>query len=168
MSVRNLIAIVLMALMPLFTLAQGKGKGHGKGNKAKSAKVYKQSKGVKVNKGNTVKVRNQRVDQYSGFKPKGVPPPWAPAHGYRAKQHVYFPDYRVFYDPYRGGYSYWNNNTWLFSPTIPGFLGSVDLGRARIQLISDLPLTTRPELYYNRYSTRYPARSVNISVPLPR
>ena len=41
MSVRNLIAIVLMALMPLFTLAQGKGKGHGKGNKAKSAKVYK-------------------------------------------------------------------------------------------------------------------------------
>jgi hypothetical protein len=168
MSVRNLMAVLLMCLMPLFTLAQGKGKGRSKDNKGKSANVHKQPKGVRVNKGKTVKVRNQRVDGYSGFKPKGGPPPWAPAHGYRAKQHVYFPDYHVFYDPYRGGYSYWNNNTWSFSQVIPAILGSVDLGRARVQLLSDIPLTTRPELYYNRYSTMYPARSVNISVPIPR
>lgn len=38
------------------------------------------------------------------------PPPWAPAHGYRAKtRHIYFPDQNMYYDIQRGNYIYFNN-----------------------------------------------------------
>ncbi|MCD6064772.1 MAG: hypothetical protein K0R82_2683 [Flavipsychrobacter sp.] len=204
MKLRNVLAGLLMALVPVFGFAQGKGKGQGKGQgqgggkPAKAVKVNqgnpnagkankavkvnqgnpnagKANKAVKVNQGNpnvnknkSVKVRTQQTGVYTGQqRVKGGPPPWAPAHGYRAKQHAYFPDYHVFYDPNRGGYSYWQNNSWNFSPSLPGFLGGIDLGKARIQLLGDVPLTTRPETYYNRYSQLYPARSVNITVPIP-
>lgn len=150
MKLRTLTIGLMLALLPLFTFAQGKGHGHGKGH-------YKHEN-----------VKGHRVDTYHGYGRKGGgPPPWAPAHGYRAKQHVYFPDYYTFYDPYRNGYVYWQNNSWAFSPTVPRFLANVDLGAARIQLLGDIPLTTHPEAYYNRYSQMYPARSVNISIPIP-
>ena len=166
MKIRKVLAVALMALVPAFGFAQGKGKGNGRNKGAKGHKAAKVHKPGKT--GNkTVKVRGERTNDYTGFRPKGGPPPWAPAHGYRAKQHVYFPDYHVFYDPYRGGYSYWQNNSWNFSSMVPQFLGSIDLGKARIQLLGDVPLTTRPEIYYNRYSEMYPARSINISVPMP-
>jgi hypothetical protein len=183
MKMRKLLAALLMAIIPAFGFAQGKGKGNGNPNKdakahkaakANNGKTVKTEKAIKVKnkpgkmtKSQTVKVRNQRTNTYSGFKPKGGPPPWAPAHGYRAKQHAYFPDYHVFYDPYRGGYSYWQNNSWNFSPRVPAFLGGIDLGKARIQVLGDVPVTTRPEIYYNRYAELYPARSINISVPVP-
>ncbi|WP_276131712.1 hypothetical protein [Polluticoccus soli] len=165
MKLRRAIIGILMVMMPALGSAQGKGKGHDQGHGGgKPAKVNKGN--PNVYKGKSVKVRTQQPGVYTG-RVKGGPPPWAPAHGYRAKQHVYFPDYRFFYDPYRGGYSYWQNNGWVFSPTVPGFLGGVDLGKARIQLLGDVPLATHPELYYNRYSQMYPARPINISVPIP-
>lgn len=150
MNLRILVAGILLATIPLMALGQGKGRGHGKGHHQKE-----------------VKVKSNKTHTYRGYKVKGGPPPWAPAHGYRAKQHVYFPDYYTFYDPYRNGYVYWQNNSWAFSPNIPSFLGNVDLGAARVQLLSDIPLTTHPEVYYNRYAQMYPARSVNISIPIP-
>lgn len=35
---------------------------------------------------------------------KNGPPVWAKAYGYDSRHHIYFSDYRTFYDPYRGGY----------------------------------------------------------------
>lgn len=168
MKLRNVITGMLMVLIPAFGFAQGKGKGHGQGHGGgKPAKAVKVNQGnPNVYKGKPVKVRTQQPGVYTG-RTKGGPPPWAPAHGYRAKQHVYFPDYRFFYDPHRGGYSYWQNNSWAFSPTIPSYMSGIDLGKVRIQLLNSVPLTTRPELYYNRYSNLYPARTVNITIPVP-
>lgn len=94
------------------------------------------------------------------------PPHWARAHRYQAKHPVYFRDYHMFYDPYRNGYVYYHNSRWLFSPTVPAFVAHVDLGRAHIQILSELPLRARPELYYERYARRYPAQ-ININIPLP-
>ena len=156
MKLRTVLSIALMAFVPLCVGAQGKGKGKVK--HAKHGKHYKPGK-THGHKGN----KNVRY----GRRIKNGPPPWAPAHGYRAKQHVYFPDYYTFYDPYRNGYVYWNNSNWAFSPSVPGFLTNVNLGGARIQLMSDVPLATHPETYYSTYSRQYPARSVNISVPVP-
>src|SRR5690606_20180022 len=82
---------------------------------------------------------------YSNHKKRNGPPSWAPAHGYRAKSHVYFRDYYTFYDPYRGGYVYRHNNGWRFSRSVPAFLVNVDLGRARVQYLTDVPLNQRPE-----------------------
>jgi hypothetical protein len=148
---KKLLMILMMGAMPFVVSAQGngKGKGHGKHGKVKHTKVMK-------------------TKEYRGYRVKGGPPAWAPAHGYRAKQHVYFPDYYTFYDPNRNGYVYWGGNGWQFSPSTPGFLNGVNLGAARMQLMNDVPLATRPEVYYDRYSSTYPARAVNINVNIPR
>lgn len=99
---------------------------------------------------------------------RSAPPAWAPAHGYRANRHVYFPDYYTFYDPRRNGYSYWSGNGWIFSPTLPSFMLGVDLGRARIQVMDNVPITANPYAYFNNYYQRYPpASSININIPHP-
>ncbi|WP_134088060.1 hypothetical protein [Olivibacter sp. XZL3] len=92
-------------------------------------------------------------------------PKWASAHRYRAKHHVYFRDYCTFYDPHRGGYVYWSSNRWVFSRSVPAFLAHVDLGRARIQLMANVPLDRHPEYYYKEYVHAYP-RSTNIQINL--
>jgi hypothetical protein len=94
------------------------------------------------------------------------PPPWARAHGYRSTHPVYFRDYHTFYDPYQGGYVYWQNNQWVFSTQVPTFMLNIDLGRARIQVMTEVPLRRRPEVYYGQYAHRYPA-SIHIGIPAP-
>ncbi len=142
-----LLIIIPAALISNDAFAQGKGKGHYK---------HKGGKGFK---------KEVRYDQ---GRRGGGPPPWAPAHGYRAKNHVYFPDYYTFYDPRRNGYVYWNNNAWIFSPSVPSFLATVDLGRARVQVLGDIPLTSLPEPNFNKYYRLYPpSGTVNIHIPHP-
>lgn len=64
------------------------------------------------------------------------PPPWAPAHGYRAKtRHIYFPQYNMYYDTYRGNYLYLSGRNWTVSAALPSIYVGVNLGRAaQIQL----------------------------------
>ena len=71
------------------------------------------------------------------------PPPWAPAHGYRAKtRYVFFKDYDMYYDQQRKIYVYLKNGNWELGASIPAFLQSVDLNAAikiDIELESDQP-----------------------------
>lgn len=144
------ILAALMIVNSNASFAQPRGKDHGKPHK--EYKAYK--KGYK--QGYRTAVR------------RGGPPAWAPAHGYRAQNHVYFPDYYTFYDPNRNGYVYWRNNAWAFSSSVPSFMAHVDLGRARVQVIGDLPLTTRPEPNFNRYYGMYPpSGTISINIPHP-
>jgi hypothetical protein len=178
MKIRKLLAMILLFAMPVFAVAQGHGQGKGKaqgqgqgqqkikgkgsGNKEKMA-----GQGEYKGKQGTYKVKRSVA---TGGKTTGVrrhgPPSWAPAHGYRANKHAYFPDYYTYYDPNRG-YVYWNNNTWVTSRTIPSFLTTVNLGKARIQVLNDLNLSTRPESNYSTYMRLYPANRVDITVPVP-
>jgi len=51
---------------------------------------------------------------------KGGPPPWAPAHGYRAKyKYRYYPSCRVYYDRERGVYFYYKDGQWGVSVSLP-------------------------------------------------
>lgn len=100
-------------------------------------------------------------------KVKHMSPGWGKKHGYQNNYHVYFPDYYTFYDPARG-YVYWNNNYWVTSQSLPSFLTSVDLGRARIQILTNEPLSAHPEVRYHTYIGQYPARNIGISIPIPR
>jgi len=95
-----------------------------------------------------------------------APPRWASNCGYGGYNHVYFPDYYTFYDPYRGGYVYWQDR-WCFSRTVPAFMARVDLGRARRQVMEDVALESRPEEYYNSCARSYPARSISVEIPIP-
>lgn len=113
------------------------------------------------------KHRYSHNDRYDKKYKRNGPPHWAQAHKYHSKHHVYFRDYYTFYDPYRGGYVYRQSNGWHFSRSIPTFLINVDLGRARVQFIDDIPLNQHPERYYSRYSKRYPRDTrvrLNISI----
>lgn len=162
MKTRRLIIAAFMLIAPALVYGQGKGHGNGKGNGHGNGKA-------KHNNGhNTVYREKGNGNKADRRYTKGGPPPWAPAHGYRAKQHAYFPDYYTFYDANRNGYVFWQDNGWTFSPNIPSFLNGVNLGTSRLQILNDVPLTTHPEAYYNKYSSMYPAHSVTITVPVPR
>jgi len=48
------------------------------------------------------------------------PPPWAPAHGHRAKhQYRYYPSSHVYYDTGRSLYFYYAGGKWQASVTLP-------------------------------------------------
>lgn len=77
-------------------------------------------------------------------------PAWGNRHNYHGDRHVYFKEYKTYYDPRRAGYVYLDGGRWLFSASVPKFMLNVDLGRAQIQIMQDIPLSRRPETYYRR------------------
>lgn len=79
------------------------------------------------------------------------PPPWAPAHGYRAKHHrhhakhyqyIYYPSSQVYFSPARRGYYYPYQGGWRYGPTIPV---GIQLGNGvSIQLGGPTPYVYHP------------------------
>lgn len=68
------------------------------------------------------------------------PPPWAPAHGYRAKHHryVYYPQHEVYYEPARNAWFWLDDGRWRIGASLPvGMMGisgpgvSLYMGTAR-------------------------------------
>lgn len=48
------------------------------------------------------------------------PPPWAPAHGYRAKSHyTYFPSLNFYFDNKAGVYFFFENSIWVRKTALP-------------------------------------------------
>jgi len=80
------------------------------------------------------------------------PPPWAPAHGYRAKyRYHYYPSSYVYYDLGRKLYFYYDGGNWQVSVSLP----------ARIHIDIDdyvtLEMNTgRPYDYHSEVVERYP------------
>lgn len=147
-TLKHIAALLLLIALPLMSEAQGRGKGKGK------AKPQAPAKGTAENPVGTF---------------KNTPPPnWATPHHYDASEHVYFPDFYTFYDPNRGGYVFWQDDRWIFSPSLPTFMTGVDLGTARIEPLHDITLPMHPEDYYARYFSTFPPRPiVNINIPIP-
>jgi len=62
------------------------------------------------------------------YKKETGPPPWAPAHGYRAKtRYVYFTEHNFYYDNDRGVYIYMSGKNWEVSANIPDLFKNVNL-----------------------------------------
>jgi hypothetical protein len=83
------------------------------------------------------------LDSLAQGKGKPGPPPWAPAHGYRAKtRHVYFPGHNFYYDVQKGVYIYLSGGQWLIRPALPTMYASVNLREAswvELDLNTDAP-----------------------------
>ncbi|MCW3122050.1 MAG: hypothetical protein JWQ38_1542 [Flavipsychrobacter sp.] len=97
-------------------------------------------------------------------------PDWAAAHHYDATAHAYFPDYYTYYDPNRGGYVYWKNGSYTFTPSLPPFMKNEDLAKSRVQILKGLSLDLHPEQNYPHYMQLYPAVGGNdgrVPVPIP-
>jgi len=73
-------------------------------------------------------------------KPKGGPPPHAPAHGYRAKHsYNYYPSAHVYFDTSRKVYFYLDRDNWRMSVSLPESL-KVNLGNhVTIDMDTDKP-----------------------------
>jgi hypothetical protein len=87
-------------------------------------------------------------------KDKKGPPPWAPAHGYRAKtRHVYFPQYNFYFDLQRGVYIYLSGSTWQVAAKLPASFAEVDL-KGAVQVELDLDTDT-PQKYNSEHKVKF-------------
>lgn len=129
--------ILFLFVFPLLGLAQkGHGHGHGKSH-------YK-------NGGNKVVVYQHAGYSLVKVKRKG-PPAWAPAYGYKHR-HVYFPEYRCYYDTYTGLYIYRRNGIWIRAYSMPTFL--VNIGTTRKVELS-IDAEPNPQVYYEQHIVIY-------------
>lgn len=91
----------------------------------------------------------------------GGPPPWAPAHGYRAKtRHIYFPDYNFYFDVQRNVYIYLEGSNWQVNANIPIMYAGLNL---KVAAKVELDLNTDTPQKYNvdhiaRYKVKVPSR----------
>lgn len=149
-----------------------------------SAKAYKhyQKKGPSYSRNHRVisrgdrghyYSRDHRGNHYSGRRivtaPRGhhyYGAPWAARRHYDYHRHVYFPDYHAFYDARRHGYVYRNRGRWIFTQTLPSFMVGLNWNNVRIQYLQGVPVTAYPQTYYDTYSSRYPAVSLNLNLNL--
>jgi len=83
----------------------------------------------------------------TSYKKETGPPPWAKAHGYRAKtRYVYFTEHNFYYDNNKGVYIYLSGKNWEVSASIPSLFKNVDLG---VALKVDLDLEADDPQKYN-------------------
>jgi hypothetical protein len=74
-----------------------------------------------------------------GYK-KGGPPPWAPAHGYRAKhRYRYYLSSRVYYEKERGIYFYYKDGEWQVSVSLPSDIHINFNNYVTLEMDSDRP-----------------------------
>lgn len=94
-------------------------------------------------------------DPHTGPSPgyqKGGPPPWAPAHGYRAKhRYYYYPSYRVYYEKERGVYFYYKDGKWRASVSLPSEVQISSSNYLILEMDSD-----KPYEYDHEVVKRYP------------
>lgn len=91
------------------------------------------------------------------------PPPWAPAHGYRAKtRHIYFPNQNMYYDIQKGVYIYFNNGKWSVSVKVPSIFVGINLGKST-QVELDF-YGDSPQRYNYSHKTKYKKNRGNTSV----
>jgi hypothetical protein len=143
-----LAAALLLALAGSSALAKKGGvPAHGKGNASKGH--YEDNStdvGISIQFGG-----GPLVVQPQGRKAKGGPPPWAPAHGYRAKhKYRYWPRNRVYYDTGRRLWFWLSGSSWRAGATLP--LG-MNLGGGYVSLEMG---TSKPYRYDKAVRTAYP------------
>ncbi|MFP3928199.1 MAG: hypothetical protein ACLFUE_09235 [Desulfobacteraceae bacterium] len=89
--------------------------------------------------------RHERVERHG-------PPPWAPAHGYRAKhRYRYYPSCQVYYDEGRGVYFYMRQGGWQVSVSLPSHLRLQARDYVTLEMDTD-----RPYRYHRDVVDRYP------------
>lgn len=72
------------------------------------------------------------------------PPPWAPAHGYRAKQersyrYVYYPAQQVYFSPEQNIWFWMSGGNWQFGVHLPARFQTVSTSGISVTLASERP-----------------------------
>ncbi|TKS59015.1 MAG: hypothetical protein EWM72_02667 [Nitrospira sp.] len=85
--------------------------------------------------------------------PRGGPPPWAPAHGRRAKEayrYNYYPSSGVYVNVSTGSYFYMNGGSWQVAMTLPSTVVLDQGNYVSLELETD-----RPYIYYDEHKVKY-------------
>ena len=83
---------------------------------------------------------------------KPGPPPWAPAHGRRAKHtYWYYPSHYVYYDVGRKVYFYIEGDGWRMSAQLPSRIHLAYADHVQIELE-----TEKPFQYFSEHKKKYP------------
>jgi hypothetical protein len=107
---------------------------------------------ITVDNSNAQGKSNKKIK--TSYKKETGPPPWAPAHGYRAKtRYVYFQDHNCYYDNNRGVYIHLKTGNWEVSANIPDLLKNVDLSVA-IKIDLDLD-ADNPQKFNAEHRKKY-------------
>lgn len=94
---------------------------------------------------------NRHEGGYEHPEHRTGPPPWAPAHGYRAKKYRYYPSVQVYFDIQRDVYFYYRNREWRVSARLPN--------RIRTSMAKYITLemgTDQPYKYHSEVVEQYP------------
>ncbi len=84
--------------------------------------------------------------------PEPGPPPWAPAHGHRAKhQYYYYPASYVYFDVGRSLYFYYQGDQWRVSVSLPAAIRITVEDHVVLEMDDDRPYKYHPEV-----TKRYP------------
>lgn len=87
-------------------------------------------------------------------KKGGGPPPWAPAHGYRAKtRHIFFPEFNIYFDIIKGVYIHQDGPRWITTPKVPIVLKGIDLKKKK-QIELDLNVDN-PHKFNSDHKVKY-------------
>lgn len=107
---------------------------------------------LSLNSGCTLSVGSPPAPVVHAPSAEPGPPPWAPAHGHRAKhRYYYYPDSDVYFDPGRKLYFYFYGGNWQTSVTLPREF-RISLGK-HIYLDMD---DDRPYRYHADVKKKYP------------
>lgn len=68
------------------------------------------------------------------------PPPWAPAHGYRAKhEYIYYPSHQIYYEPARSLWFWLDGGDWRFGVDLPVYYRQYTRGGVTVVLDAERP-----------------------------
>ncbi|MCH6557792.1 MAG: hypothetical protein IH803_06210 [Nitrospirae bacterium] len=85
---------------------------------------------------------------------RGGPPPWAPAHGHRAKHaYHYYPASGVYFNVSTGMYFYLGGGSWQISATLPSAIVIDSHDFVTLELESD-----RPYIHYKEHKAKFPGK----------
>lgn len=102
--------------------------------------------GTRVTVGHYPDHPDRHEREYKHPEHRGGPPPWAPAHGYRAKKYRYYPSTQIYFDLQRDVYFYYSNGQWRVSARLPGRIRA-QLGEyVTLEMGTDEPYRHHPEV----------------------
>lgn len=94
---------------------------------------------------------NRRFEDDRAETDRNGPPPWAPAHGVRAKQRYrYYPSSYVYFSEERGMYAYLSDGRWQEARRLPAAI-RLDEDYVIVELDGD-----KPYLYHDDIVSKYP------------
>jgi hypothetical protein len=102
--------------------------------------------------GTRITIGNDRDQDSHVSYEKAGPPPWAPAHGYRAKhRYYYYPPSHVYHEKDRGVWFFYKDGGWRISVSLPSEI-RINMNDYVILEMDD----DRPYHYHKEVIKRYP------------